>query len=84
MTSKCANPSCDSPFRYFRGGRLFLFESVRSGPAGEELREGRHRSEYFWRCELCARTMTIASGGGGHAVLASRTHVRIDSAQTGS
>jgi hypothetical protein len=84
MTKKCANPSCDSPFRYFPGGRLFLFEPVRSEPAGEELRENRYRSEYFWLCELCARTMTITSGGRGHAVLASRTHVRIDSAETDS
>jgi len=34
MVSKCANPSCDNPFRYLREGKLFLVKAYPDGPAG--------------------------------------------------
>jgi hypothetical protein len=54
MLAKCVNPSCSTPFRYLEEGRLFRLESDR--PLGLPKRE---KSEYFWLCSLCSRTMTL-------------------------
>ena len=54
MLSKCVNPVCSTPFRYLEEGRLFRLESDR--PLG--LPNGQ-RSEYFWLCSRCSRTMTV-------------------------
>lgn len=70
MVTKCANPSCSSPFRYFRGGRLFLLEPTVPGQCHElDFREGPHRGEFFWLCEQCALTMTITFDPAGHPAL---------------
>jgi hypothetical protein len=54
MLAKCVNPSCYTSFRYLEEGRLFRLESDR--PLGPLHRE---KSEYFWLCAPCARTMTL-------------------------
>ena len=61
MLAKCVNPSCPAPFRYLEEGRLFRLESDRAlGLANRE------KSEYFWLCSGCSRTMTLrlAEHGG--------------------
>lgn len=55
MLSKCANPSCDAPFRYLRDGRLFQVE--RRGAAGISL--SGHNVEHYWLCAACAQRLTL-------------------------
>jgi hypothetical protein len=54
MLAKCVNPSCLTSFRYLEDGRLFRLES--DLPLGPRNRE---KSEYFWLCAPCCRTMTL-------------------------
>lgn len=61
MLQKCANPSCSSPFRSLREGKLFLAESfppesapLLSGPS-PKIR----RREHFWLCDLCSAQFTL-------------------------
>lgn len=54
MLAKCVNASCSVPFRYLEEGRLFRLESEL--PVGPRNRE---KSEYFWLCAACSRTMTL-------------------------
>jgi len=77
MITKCANPSCDRSFRYLRGGKLFLVEPQPVRPRQEAaFQESFQRSEYFWLCEHCARTMSIALDSSGHTVVAcTHTHI---------
>lgn len=56
MVSKCANPQCATPFRYFRDGRLI--------PVPETPNHDNHcaRStgvEWFWLCRECASQFTL-------------------------
>ena len=51
-------PSCGAHSRYLRRGKLFLVETPPFTPAREvKLQKGTHRSEYFWMCDGCFRTM---------------------------
>lgn len=76
MVTKCANPSCENPFRYLRKGKLFLLEkppitliSVLSPPEAE-FRQSAPRGEYFWLCDECAQNMTVTSDGHGGVLIA--------------
>lgn len=65
MTTKCANPACNTSFRYFRGGRLFLVEPrQQTEDDGNETKS--RRSEYFWLCESCAAGLTVTLGRNGY------------------
>jgi len=85
MVTKCANPSCGTLFRYLRGGKLFLVEpppySITSTPLrpfpDAELKTSVPRSEYFWLCEHCAKSMTIAPDQYGRAAIAFRDRKQI-------
>jgi len=65
MVSKCANPSCSTPFHYFREGKIFQVEVDGSGgirPTGPQLvpPSGKTpRLEHFWLCGRCSNTMTL-------------------------
>ena len=76
MIAKCANPSCGTEFRYFRGGKLYLLEtkpimsmSVLPPPETEFRESGLRGGEYFWLCEDCAKLMMIAPDGCGHPLI---------------
>jgi hypothetical protein len=76
MIAKCANPSCGTEFRYLRGGKVYLLEtkpimsiSVPPPPETEFRESGLRSGEYFWLCEDCAKLMTIAPDGSGHALI---------------
>jgi hypothetical protein len=65
MVSKCANPDCSVPFRYFHTGKLFRVETSTGldrrrtmGRDGEQ-HQALRRLEFFWLCEECARRMTL-------------------------
>ncbi len=69
MLSKCANPSCNAPFRRLRSGRLFQFEFRPPGiedPKEPVRADGSvpigktgGRIERFWLCAHCAASMTL-------------------------
>jgi hypothetical protein len=65
MVSKCANPDCSVPFRYFHTGKLFRAEIAagldRRRTLDQEARQNRplRRLEFFWLCEDCAGKMTL-------------------------
>jgi hypothetical protein len=61
MLSKCLNPACSTPFRYFRDGKIFNLETV-SGSRNER------RREYFWLCGPCSATMKVALRDGAPVV----------------
>ena len=74
MVSKCANPECSVPFRYFHQGKLFRFESE-AGPERRRAmgsedgnRKQMHRLQFYWLCEGCAVKMTLVSADGGVSV----------------
>ena len=67
MVSKCANPQCEVPFRYFHQGKLFRLETEhgydRRRGLGEDasMKKPMRRIEFFWLCEGCAGKMTLTS-----------------------
>lgn len=67
MVSKCANPKCEVPFRYFHQGKLFRletgsgFDRRRELGVDSEMKKPIRRIEFFWLCEDCAGKMTLVS-----------------------
>lgn len=65
MVSKCANPDCSVPFRYFHSGKLFRVETAtglerrRSMGQDYEQHKALRRLEFFWLCAGCADKMTL-------------------------
>jgi hypothetical protein len=57
MLDHCANPNCAKPLRYLREGRIFVFDSLSSGPDGNAKRA--HRLEHFWLCGTCSKTFLL-------------------------
>jgi hypothetical protein len=65
MVSKCANPDCAASFRYFHIGKLFRLESPpahthKTASDDDEMVKHVPRLEFFWLCNECAGTMTLA------------------------
>lgn len=50
MVAQCANPKCTAEFHSLKRGRLFVGEA-------QGARFG--RSQHYWLCEECCRSMTI-------------------------
>lgn len=70
MVSKCANPDCAAPFRYFHQGKLFRLET-QAGPDrrramgdDEGAQKRLRRLEFYWLCEKCSSNMTLVSEKG--------------------
>lgn len=61
MLHKCANPSCSTPFRSLREGKLFLAETLPPESATQlsRLPPKIRRREHFWLCELCSNHFTL-------------------------
>ncbi len=65
MVSKCANPECAAPFRYFHLGKLFRWETEvgfdrrHTMGEGDEMKKPRRRIEFYWLCENCSERMTL-------------------------
>jgi len=78
MIATCANPTCSKPFRYLRGGRLFLLEVAALDAEGRRtVGIDDRKREYFWLCERCAPTTTIKTDQHGNPVLSSAPAVRL-------
>lgn len=65
MISQCANPACDVPFHYLRGGRLYRFDiKSPSLPCNDvpnaicSLKPS-HATVFFWLCEECSRNYSL-------------------------
>lgn len=62
MGGTCANPACSTPF-YKLSGKFFLIKT----PTDMDVSGGKlpvfapvpHREQYFWLCDLCAKTLQI-------------------------
>lgn len=74
MLHKCANASCNAPFRRLREGKLFQVETeyfVGPGPASHARRtRPARRVEHYWLCDACSPfvTLTFDRGRGVVAV----------------
>jgi hypothetical protein len=64
MLSKCLNPACSTPFRYFRDGRIFNLETSVSSNSDGTAR----RREFFWLCGPCSTTMKVTLRDGAPIV----------------
>jgi len=74
MVSKCVNPLCDTRFRYFRAGKLFLVDVSRhmANVLRRDSAQRRERnSEYFWLCGQCSSTMAIDLDNNGRVMVRS-------------
>jgi len=66
MVSKCANPACQAPFRYFHTGKLFridketVYKRHRLLGTEHEAKKPMRHVEFYWLCDDCARNMTLA------------------------
>lgn len=71
MTTKCVNPACGVPFRYLRGGRLFLVDRPSDARDRDEspMTDGSRISEFFYLCENCCKIMQVILDKGGAVVL---------------
>ena len=65
MTAKCANPSCNQPFHYFRTGKIYLIDA----PAAKSSFNLRRPPEYFWLCGECCQIMRVALDQSGSVVV---------------
>jgi hypothetical protein len=80
MVSKCANPECAAPFRYFHLGKLFRWETEpeldrhRTPGIEEGMEKPRRRIEFYWLCENCAETMTLVYEKGVGVSTHSHSH----------
>ena len=61
VVQKCANPSCSATFRRLGDGRLFVVEAAAESHP--------RQPKYFWLCDSCRRTMTVAKKGNQSAVV---------------
>jgi len=61
VIAKCANTDCETPFLYFRSGKLFQFP-----------RPEKSAMESFWLCGECAQEMTLRWSHSAGVVLTPR------------
>ena len=75
MVSKCANPTCSTPFHYLREGKIFRIEIEVTPPVTSdenvELSNGNkvpfllaakkpaRKVEHFWLCGPCSQNMNL-------------------------
>lgn len=77
MVSKCANPSCPTPFLYLHEGKLFRLDSdgaTHTRPTFEVepgVPRPDHHVEFFWLCNECAAKMTLrySKDSGVHVLM---------------
>ncbi len=72
MLHKCANPECESQYRYFSEGVLFEFqvdsENQYYPPTSPAPRGGQR--EMFWLCDHCCGRLTLECRDAAVAVVA--------------
>jgi len=92
MVSKCANPSCSTPFHYLREGKIFKLEvEVTPSPTPEDAlefsdggqlpflvssRKSVRKLEHFWLCGPCSQTMSLLFDKDNLVTVMRKPHVR--------
>ncbi len=69
MLYKCANESCNTPFRRLREGKLFQVETEYFARCGSSRNSGRkarptRRVEHYWLCDACSPFVTLTFDQG--------------------
>lgn len=69
MLYKCANESCNTPFRRLREGKLFQVETqffAGRGSSTDRARRARptRRIEHYWLCDACSPFVTLTFDQG--------------------
>lgn len=69
MLHKCANPSCQRPFRNLMLGRLFQVETGHLLPTeqralGSRRKHSERSVEHFWLCDECSGLLTLIYNQG--------------------
>lgn len=61
MLSKCANPSCSTPFVYLRDGKIFTRNHITdtSSRTAAQAVTSVSRVEHFWLCGRCSEDFTL-------------------------
>jgi hypothetical protein len=59
MVSRCANPQCLTPFKYFSHGKLFLFDLAERGTFAREVIDNA-----YWLCDACCKKYEIVVRDG--------------------
>ncbi len=62
MVSKCANPNCPASFLYLHQGKLFRMavETGKTDGLSPETRRAQSHVQFYWLCDDCSATMTLA------------------------
>lgn len=82
MLSKCANPTCSTPFHYLREGRLYRIDVAGSseiyphGPFLVTNKKPAGKIEHFWLCGSCAAAFTLAYEQGKGVIVVPREEQR--------
>lgn len=78
MITACANPACNRPFHYLRGGRLYRFDlrspQFRGTDVGNALSGVKHDRTvvFFWLCRECSAKLSLQfDPGAGLTVIPS-------------
>lgn len=75
MISRCANPVCNKPFHYLRGGRLYRFDSRTTSANRKAIANAvysispSHTSVFFWLCKECSSQLSLRFDGSAVAVV---------------
>lgn len=99
MVSKCANPTCSTPFHYLREGKIFRVE-VEVTPlasANETVepsngnkvpflvaRKPARKLEHYWLCGPCSRTMSLLIDKDNGVTVMPKTQLRAAAASAAS
>jgi len=82
MITACANPGCNRPFRYLRGGRLYRFDlrspQFRRAGASNAISEGAHdrTTLFFWLCKQCSASFSLRFEPGTGVTVVPLAHRR--------
>src|SRR6266404_2383837 len=77
MLQKCANPTCTTPYRYFREGRLYEFQVTPDSTCqSESVPTASSRRELFWLCDVCAASHALTCSAGRVEVVGKKTGER--------
>lgn len=100
MVSKCANPTCSTPFHYLREGKIFRVEVEITPPltADETIelsngskvpflitsRKPAKKTEHYWLCGPCSRTMNLLIDKDNGVTVMPKTQLRVAAASAAS
>ncbi len=69
MISHCANPACNKPFHYLRGGRLYRFDTAGPGHCSKDVANAvcastpTRTAVFFWLCRECCSKVSLEFNG---------------------